>query len=89
MITASMFTFKDCRGTHVTIMYSNHDIELLLGNGNSGFWRHAMTIQNKSNLIHATQIILNKSKHMLDDKDISLALGMKALQSHIKEENLK
>lgn len=83
------FDFKDCKGTNVTILFTSHDIELLLDNGNSGFWRHAMSIQNKNNLIHATQIILNKSKHMLDDKDISLALGMKALQSHIKEENLK
>ena len=78
------FDLKDCKGTNVTILYTGHDIELLLEDGNFGYWRHYIKIANKQSLIRATQIIINKSKHMLDDKEISPVLIMRALKNHIK-----
>lgn len=78
------FDLKDCKGTNIAILYTGHDIELLLENGNFGFWRHNINIKDKQSLIRATKIIINKSKHMLDDKEVSPVLIMSALKSHIK-----
>lgn len=78
------FDLKDCKGTNITILYTSHDIELLLEYGDFGFWRHNINIEDNQSLIRATKIIINKSKHMLVDKEVSTVLIMRALKSHIK-----